>query len=73
LLGSVATGKYTEVLLAILADRLRFPVAFIGRGDMSRGSLMLRCARAGLELEYLPVPAEPVHASTSTGHNRGSF
>ncbi len=73
LLGSVATGKYTEVLLAILADRLHFPAAFIGRGDMSRGSLMLRSARAGLELEYLPVPAEPVHASTALAHNRGSF
>src|SRR5262244_1558586 len=71
LLGSVATGKYTEVLLTILARRLRFPAAFVGRGDMSRGSLMLRCAGAGLELEYLPVPAEPVHASTSLGHSRG--
>ena len=73
LLGSVATGKYTEVLLTILAHRLRFPAAFVGRGDMSRGSLMLRCAGAGLELEYLPVPAEPVHASTSLGPSRGSF
>ncbi len=72
LLGSVATGKYTEVLLAILADRLRFPADFIGRGDMSRGSLMLRCARAGLELEYRPVPAEPVHAPTPLAHSRGS-
>jgi hypothetical protein len=62
LLGSIATRKYTEVLLGIFADRLRFPTAFVGRGDMSRGSLMLRSARAGLELEYLPVPGEPLHA-----------
>jgi hypothetical protein len=33
---------------------------------------MLRSARAGLELEYLPVPGEPVHASTSLGHSRGT-
>lgn len=64
LLGSIATSKYTEVLRAALGDRLRFPLSFVGRGDMSRGSLMLRCARAGLELEYADVPADPVHAST---------
>jgi len=62
LLGSIATAKYTQVLLGIFAGRLRFPSAFIGRGDMSRGSIMLRCARAGLELEYLPVPSAPIHA-----------
>ena len=58
LLGSIATTKYTEVLLATFGERLRYPLAFAGRGDMSRGSLMLRCARAGLELEYAPVPAD---------------
>jgi hypothetical protein len=62
LLGSIATAKYTEILVGIFAGRLRFPTAFVGRGDMSRGSLMLRCARAGLELDYLPVPGAPVHA-----------
>ncbi len=62
LLGSIATAKYSEVLLGVFGDRLRFPVAFVGRGDMSRGSLMLRCARAGLEMEYSPVPDAPVHA-----------
>ena len=55
LLGSVATGKYVDVLLANLGQRLRFPVDFVGRGDMSRGGLMLRCAADGQELRYLAV------------------
>lgn len=52
LLGSVATGKYVDVLQPILGERLRYPVSFIGRGDMSRGGLLLRHAAAGDELEY---------------------
>jgi len=55
LLGSIATGKYIEILLANFGDRLRFPAEFVGRGDMSRGGLMLRCAVDGQELSYLPV------------------
>ena len=55
LLGSVATAKYVDPLLAILGERLLFPSDFVGRGDMSRGGLMLRCAREGTELEYAPV------------------
>jgi hypothetical protein len=55
LLGSIATGKYIEVLLANFGDRLRFPADFVGRGDMSRGGLMLRCAADRQELSYLPV------------------
>ena len=55
LLGSVATGKYVDVLLAALGERLRFPVEFTGRGDMSRGAMMLRAVREGVELEYQPV------------------
>lgn len=55
LLGSVATGKYVDVLLDVLGERLLFPTAFVGRGDMSRGGLLLRAARAGTELEYAPV------------------
>ncbi len=55
LLGSVASGKYVDVLLGALGDRLVFPDAFVGRGDMSRGGLMLRCVRAGQELTYVPV------------------
>jgi hypothetical protein len=53
--GSVATGKYLDVLLEALGDRLRFPVAFVGRGDMSRGALLLRAARSAEELEYALV------------------
>jgi hypothetical protein len=55
LLGSIATGKYIDPLLAALGERLRFPVDFIGRGDMSRGGLLLRCVRAGTELDYVAV------------------
>jgi len=53
LLGSIATSKYTGPLLDILGDRLLFPSDFVGRGDMSRGGLMLRCARTGEELSYV--------------------
>jgi hypothetical protein len=52
LLGSVATGKYVDVLVERLGGRLYFPPAFIGRGDMSRGGLLLRQAASGVELEY---------------------
>ena len=55
LLGSVATLKYLAPMAGVLGDRLLFPEEFIGRGDMSRGGLMLRCARAGQELTYVPL------------------
>ena len=55
LLGSVATGKYVDPLAEAFGDRLRFPGDFVGRGDMSRGGLLLRCVRAGRELDYLPM------------------
>ena len=55
LLGSIATGKYVDTLMRVFGGRLRFPAAFVGRGDMSRGGLMLRCAESGEELEYVPV------------------
>jgi hypothetical protein len=61
LLGSIATGKYADVLLEIFGDRLVFPRDFVGRGDMSRGGLMLRCAEEGRELEYLPVEGAVRH------------
>ncbi len=51
LLGSVATGKYVDPLTEALGDRLRFPGDFVGRGDMSRGGLLLRCVREGRELD----------------------
>jgi len=55
LLGSVATGKYVDVLSPRLGDRLRFPSAFVGRGDMSRGGLLLRSVASGRELDYEPL------------------
>jgi hypothetical protein len=55
LLGSIRTGKYVDVLLSAFGERLHFPTEFVGRGDMSRGGLMLRCVRAMQELEYAPV------------------
>jgi hypothetical protein len=55
LLGSIATSKYVEPLLQIFGERLVFPVEFVGRGDMSRGGLMLRSVEAGKELIYAPV------------------
>ena len=55
LLGRVATGKYVDVLLEVFGERLRFPKEFVGRGDMSRGGLMLRCAADKVELEYISV------------------
>lgn len=61
LLGSVASGKYVEVLQPIFGDRLLFPSAFVGRGDMSRGGLMLRCADSGEELDYLPLTGAVRH------------
>jgi hypothetical protein len=55
LLGSVATGKYTDTLLPILGERLLFPADFAGRGDMSRGALLLRSVAEGKELPYVPI------------------
>ena len=53
LLGSIATPKYLEPLKSVLGGRLHYPQAFVGLGDMSRGSLMLRCAAEGRELAYV--------------------
>jgi hypothetical protein len=55
LLGSVATGKYVDVLLEFMGERLLFPSDFVGRGDMSRGALLLKAVREGKELAYEPV------------------
>jgi len=55
LLGSVATDKYVGPLLDVFGDRLYFPPTFAGRGDMSRGGLLLRSARAGTPLDYVPL------------------
>jgi hypothetical protein len=61
LLGSIASPKYVDVLLAIFGERLVFPADFVGRGDMSRGGLMLRCVSAGQELRYVAVAGAVRH------------
>jgi hypothetical protein len=63
LLGSIASPKYVDVLLDIFGPRLLFPTAFVGRGDMSRGGLLLRQARAGVELDYEPVMGAVRHGA----------
>jgi hypothetical protein len=63
LLGSIATKKYVDVFVPLLGDRLLFPGDFVGRGDMSRGGLMLRAAREGHELSYIPVNGATRHGS----------
>lgn len=61
LLGSIASAKYLTPLLDVLRDQLYFPGDFVGRGDMSRGGLLLRCAKEGRELEYIPVAGATLH------------
>jgi hypothetical protein len=61
LLGSIATAKYLDCLLPILGERLLFPPDFVGRGDMSRGAMLLRAAAAGRELRYIPVQGAVLH------------
>jgi hypothetical protein len=63
LLGSVASPKYVDILTAIFGDRLLFPIDFVGRGDMSRGGLLLRQARDGVELPYVQVRGAVVHGT----------
>ena len=55
LLGSVATSKYVDPLLEVFGERLLFPAEFVGRGDMSRGGLMLRCVQTREQLTYIPI------------------
>jgi hypothetical protein len=55
LLGSVASAKYVDLLLQVFGSGLHFPADFVGRGDMSRGGLMLRCVEDRRELSYIPL------------------
>ena len=55
LLGSIASRKYTDLLTDVLGARVLFPPDFVGRGDMSRGGLLLRCVRERRELSYAPL------------------
>jgi hypothetical protein len=59
LLGSIASGKYVDLLLETFGAALRFPAEFVGRGDMSRGGLLLRRVDEGQELDYVPVNGTP--------------
>lgn len=61
LLGSVASGKYTDHLLPIFGENLLFPLEFVGRGDMSRGGLLLRCAAANRMLDHVPIAGALLH------------
>jgi hypothetical protein len=63
LLGSVASGKYVDPLARVFGERLLFPPDFVGRGDMSRGGLMLRAARTGRELTYAPIAGTERHGA----------
>jgi predicted kinase len=67
LLGSVATDKYVGPLSRVFGDRLLFPTDFVGRGDMSRGAILLRAARAGRELAYAPVAECARHGGRPEG------
>ena len=60
LLGSIASDKYVSLLVRALGARLHYPPSFIGRGDMSRGGLLLRSARALTELDYSALEAHTV-------------
>jgi hypothetical protein len=70
LLGSVASGKYVDPLLPLLGERLRFPAEFVGRGDMSRGGLMLRRAASGEELNYITVAGATRRGTRPRSSNR---
>jgi hypothetical protein len=61
LLGSIASKKYVDPLLTVFGERLVFPRDFVGRGDMSRGGLLLRHVTAGVELEYDAVATAVRH------------
>ena len=65
LLGSVASAKYVDPLTRILGERLLFPPVFAGMGDMQRGSMLLRAAAAGEELQYRPVQGAVLSRATA--------
>ena len=63
LLGSVASGKYVDHLLPIFGKRLHFPKEFVGRGDMSRGGLLLRSVIEKRLLTHIPVAGTVLRGS----------
>ena len=66
LLGSIASPKYVDVLAPFFEERLLFPREFVGRGDMSRGGLLLRSAAARQELSYIPIEGAVRHGARPT-------
>ena len=60
LLGSIASPKYVDILTRSSPSACGSR-SFVGRGDMSRGGLLLRHAREGVELEYVPVLGASLH------------
>lgn len=70
LLGSVASAKYVEPLTAAFGERLLFPPLFAGMGDMQRGSLLLRSAAAGEELEYRSVLGATLSRAAARARSR---
>ena len=73
LLGSVATGKYVDVLEPIFGKRLLFPREFVGHGDMARGGMMLKRAESGIELTYIPVSTPERMGTRATKKPRADF
>lgn len=61
LLGSIASKKYVEPLVTVFGERLVFPREFVGRGDMSRGGLLLRHVESGTQLDYTAVATAVRH------------
>ena len=57
------SGWFHRFPFGVFGARLRFPIDFVGRGDMSRGGLLMRCAEAGRELEYAPVAGAVLHGA----------
>ena len=55
-LGSVATPRYVEPLRRVFGPALRIPRAFVGMGNMQRGSILLKAVEANRELEYIEAP-----------------
>lgn len=51
-MGSVASGKYTDIIEPAFGERLLFPLELVGRGQLSRGALLFRCVKEDRELEY---------------------
>jgi hypothetical protein len=72
LLGSLATGKYLDILRPIFGSRLRVPAEFIGLGDMSRGGLLLRCVRENRELDYIDAGAVSAAGIKRSRSNKSS-